>query len=118
MADFMLVLRDNPEQFADVSPEDMQRIVGRYVEWREKLAATGQMVGGEKLVDDEGRLLRRGDGALRVLDGPYSETKEIVGGYFILRAESMDEAVSLSESCPHLDFGPIEIRRIEAGPES
>ena len=59
--------------------------------------------------------LRRQDGELRVLDGPFSETKEIIGGYFAIQAEDYDEAVRLAEGCPHLDYGGlIELRQVDA----
>jgi hypothetical protein len=49
-----------------------------------------------------------------VLDGPFSETKEIIGGYFAIQAEDYDEAVSLAGECPHLDYGGlIELREVD-----
>ena len=47
------------------------------------------------------------------MDGPYTETKEILGGYFAVEAGSYDEAIELTRDCPHFDFGSIEIREIE-----
>ena len=49
-----------------------------------------------------------------MLDGPYSETKEVIGGYFAVRAADYDEAVKICEDCPHLEYaGTIEIREID-----
>ena len=51
---------------------------------------------------------------MSVTDGPFNETKEVIGGYFTIRADSWDEAVRIAESCPHLENnGMVEIRQIE-----
>lgn len=114
MPDYMLLLYESPTSFADVSPEEMQKIIAKYAAWREGLAESGRLVGGQKLRDGEGRVLRNGDRGVRVLDGPYSETKEVIGGYFAIRADDYDDAVRISRDCPHLAFGgTIEVREIE-----
>lgn len=114
MPNYMLLLHESPSDFADISPEEMQAIISKYSDWRAGLAASGHLVGGEKLRDDGGRILRAGDDGVRVLDGPYSETKEVIGGYFAIQAESYDEAVRISSDCPHLAFGgSIELREVE-----
>ena len=48
-----------------------------------------------------------------MIDGPFPETKEIIGGYFVIEAVDYDEAVELAKSCPHIDFGRIEIRQVD-----
>lgn len=113
MSKFMLVLHDDPSVFADLSPEDMQKVVQRYNEWAGKLAQQGRMAGGEKLKDEPGRIVRRDGDKPVVKDGPYSETKEVFGGFFLINAESYDEAIALSQDCPHLDYGTIEIRAVD-----
>jgi hypothetical protein len=53
-------------------------------------------------------------GAVRVTDGPYSETKEVLGGYYIVQAENYDKAVEIARDCPQFEFGgSIEVREIE-----
>jgi hypothetical protein len=115
MPDYMLLLHDRPEMFANVTPDDMQRVIAKYVEWRSALAAGGKLIGGNKLRDDAGRILDpRAGGRVDVRDGPFTETKDVIGGYFILRATDYDDAVALSRDCPHLMFGGrIELREIE-----
>lgn len=115
MADFMLLLYDKEGDFTDMSPEDMQQIIHEYVAWGDRLEAEGRLVGREKLEDGTGRVLRREGGETRVLDGPFSEAKEVVGGYFTVCAESWDEAVEIGRSCPHVGYGGmVEIRRVDA----
>ena len=105
MARFVLMLRDNGAFPTDMSAEEMQAIIGRYKAWGDKVRTTG----GNKLKDGEGRVIKRGS----VTDGPYVESKEVIGGFQIIEARDYDEAVRLSKDHPHLDFGSIEIREIE-----
>ncbi|MEE9393498.1 MAG: YciI family protein [Planctomycetota bacterium] len=111
MARYMLLLRDRIGEFDDVSPEEMQKVIQAYGAWCEKLGA--QHLGGEKLCDGEGRLLRGADGKMAVTDGPFAEAKEVFGGFFLVEAEGYDAAQSLAADCPHLQFGSIEIRAVE-----
>jgi hypothetical protein len=114
MPGYMLLLRESPTDFAGMSPEEMQSIIQKYTAWRDRLDTDGHLIGSDKLRDGEGRVMKRVDGAVRVLDGPYSETKEVVGGYFAIRAADYDEAVKLCRECPHLGYGgTIELREIE-----
>jgi hypothetical protein len=108
MPQFVLMLRDSGEFPTDISPEEIQEIIQRYSDWKDKIQGTGQ-----KLYDGEGRVVVRKDGGLAVTDGPYVESKEVLGGYFLVEADDYDAASKLVEDCPHLDFGSIEIRRIE-----
>ena len=111
MKTFVLILHDAgfPD---DISPEQIQAVIQRYVAWRQKIQQNGRKVEGHKLTDGEGRVMR-GAGQPRVTDGPYAEAREVIGGLFILEASSYDEVVELSKDCPHLEFGTIEIREVE-----
>ena len=91
MAEFMLVLHDDPEAFKDMSPMEMQKVVEEYRSWAERLGAAGKLSGGRKLTDEPGRVLRRQGDRVLVKDGPFSESKEILGGYFLMTAESYDD---------------------------
>lgn len=113
MPHYILLLRDNPAQFADISPAEMEAIIGKYAAWRQSIADKGHTINGEKLADGTGRVLRRG---LAAADGPYTEAKEVMGGFFMISAASYDEAAALAASCPHLEFGSIEVREIEPTP--
>ena len=116
MAKYILFLHDNPGTFSNVSPQEMQAIVGRYKGWRQKMSEEGRMLGSNKLMDEGGKHLRRVGDRLEVQDGPYAEAREVLGGYFMLEAKDYDEAVSLAGGCPHLDFGWIEVREVHELP--
>ncbi len=112
---FMLVLHDDPSSFKDLSPEQIQNVIDRYNAWAGQLAQEERMAGGEKLADEPGRVMRRSGSEASVTDGPYSETKEVFGGYFLIYADSYEDAVAVCQNCPHLDYGgAIEIRAVDS----
>ena len=114
MPKYMLLLHDNPNAFADISPEAMQKIIEKYIAWGKKLREAGVMRAGDKLTDEPGRVMRRKDGQVHVTDGPYSESKELLGGYYMIEAETYDKAVELARDCPQLEYGgAIEVRQVD-----
>ena len=117
MPKFVLLLRDAGSNFPNMSPEQMQAIVQRYVAWRAGIEKRGQSEGrsimGHKLRDDGGRVVTGNGSGLKVTDGPYAEAREVMGGLFVIEAGSYDEIVELTKDCPHLDFGSIEIREVQ-----
>ena len=113
MPRYMLFARDDVEWGKDVSAKEMQRIVERYIAWTQGLAEKNRLVLSHKLVDGDGRVVRGGGGKPMVADGPYVETKEVIGGFWIVEAADYDEAVALCADSPHLEFGALEIREIE-----
>jgi len=109
MAQFMLLLYDDPSAWRNVSPEEMQKAIEKYHAWRKKPFTRDAM----RLTDDNGRVIRSRNGQPRAVDGPYSETKEVLGGFYLIEAADYDEAVKLAMDHPHLEFGgTIEVRRL------
>jgi hypothetical protein len=114
MAKYMLLLHDDPSEFATVSPDQVQQIIEKYVAWGNKLRQSGILVGSDKLADEPGRVMRQKDGHIRVTDGPYSETKEVLGGYYTIEAASYQQAIDRARDCPHLEYGgTIEVRAVD-----
>jgi hypothetical protein len=115
MSNFLLLLHQTPTSFRKLSPEEIQKILGSYIAWRDGLVKRNKMRGGEKLTDDGGRHLRMQSGKVSVTDGPYSESQEVLGGFFMIEAANYDEAVAIAQTCPHLVDGKwIEIRQVDA----
>jgi len=109
MSKFMLLLYDNPADFAKLSPEEMQKAIEKYVAWTKKPFT----VDSQRLAEEPGRVIRVQGGRPRTTDGPYSETKEVLGGYYTIEAANYDEAVKRALEHPHLEYGgTIEIRQI------
>jgi hypothetical protein len=114
MAQFFILLHDNRERWCNVSPQEMQAAILKYRAWRERIQARGALISGHKLTDDGGRVVRAAAGKMKVSDGPYSETKEAIGGFFLVEAADYDGAVELTRDSPHLEFGgTIEIRELD-----
>lgn len=109
MAKFMLLLYDNPKEWQKLSPDEMQKAVEKYVGWTKKAFT----VNSERLGEDVGRVIRSENSRPRTVDGPYSETKEVLGGYYTIEAADYDEAVKRSLDHPHLEYGgTIEVRKV------
>lgn len=111
----MLLLHESTTRGEDLGPAEIQAIIARYMAWSQAMREKKVLLGGEKLDDRSGRVLRRGAAGEVVLrDGPFAETKETIGGYFLLDCRDYDEAVELARTCPHLELcGTIEVRQIE-----
>jgi hypothetical protein len=115
MPNFLLLLHQTPTRFRNLSPEEIQKILGSYIAWRDALVKRNKMRAGEKLTDDGGRHMRAHDGKISVTDGPYSESQEILGGFFMIEAVDYGEAVEIARTCPHLGEGKwIEVRQVDA----
>jgi len=113
MKDFLLVYRTDENTMKDLprrSPEQMQANTKRWMDWIGGLAAR------DKLVDRGNRLVPSGKVVKSnkiIADGPYTEIKECIVGYSIVKANSLEEAVELTESCPVFSMGGnVEVREI------
>lgn len=108
----MLLFRNaGPETHAHLSPEQKSALAGEWNTWVERLVGAGHMQHGHPL-GFEGRVIT-GVGGSRVVDGPYAEAKEVVGGYICISAANIDEATAIGRRCPGLRMGLIvEVRPI------
>ena len=113
MAQFMLLLHENPAAFADLSRQQMEGIIAEYQAWGQRLADQGALVVSHKLTDEGGRHLERRGSEILVTDGPFAEAKEVLGGYYIVSASSYDDAVEIAKTGPHLQYGRIEVRKVD-----
>ena len=111
MSRFALLLRGGDEEIRGYSPEQYQDLLQKYLSWTDHLRATGKYLAGEPLQND-GRMLRPNGQA--IVEGPYTETKEAVGGFFVIAAGDYDEAVRIARGCPRLTHGgSLEVRAID-----
>jgi hypothetical protein len=95
------------------NPELLPAMLERYTAWLRGLRERGALVDAHKLYDQTGRRLTIRGG--EVIDGPFIEAKDAVGGIFIIEAESLDDATDVARGCPVLDLqkGYVEVRAIE-----
>ena len=115
----MLVYMDT-KAFGSLPKEEQTRIHKECGEWHEALMATGQSVGATGLQPHfTATSLRRKDGQVMVSDGPFAETKEVLGGFETLECKDLDEALAISKRFPTLRAGccSVELRPLVSGPE-
>ena len=116
MARYLLIARDGgrwSRLTETASPSEMQAVTAKYRAWSNRIAGEGKLKGGEKLRDGQGRVLTGQEKELKVTDGPYVESKEVIGGFWLIEADTYDDVVKLASDSPHLQFGTLEIREIE-----
>lgn len=108
MPQFMLLLYDDPAGWTKLSPQEMQNAIEKYMAWSKKPFT----VDSKRLGGDAGKVVRAQNGKPRTVDGPYSETKEVLGGFYLIEAEDYDAAVKLAMQHPHVEHGTIEVRKL------
>ena len=118
MPDYLLFLYEDPAVFERVSPEEMQAIIEKYTSWKQRMLQSGVLQGGEKLKPGSGKILRRAAGRSSVTDGPFTESKEVIGGFFHISARDYEQAVLAAQDCPHLEYGMIEVREVDQIPSA
>lgn len=110
---YMMIFREStPERYAGMDREQLQYNLDRWNSWIDELAARGGVQHANPL-EANGRVVSARK--VSVIDGPFTEAKELVGGYVILTAGSIDEATALAERCPLLEYGmTVEVRPVAA----
>lgn len=121
-ASYLLVFREStPERYEEMTFEERRAALERWNAWCDGLAAQGRVQAGNTLAP-EGRVVSRAGGTRvapsavgRAVDGPFAEAKELIGGYLLLTAASLEEATSIAEGCPNLPYGmEVEVRPVAA----
>lgn len=109
---YLLIFRESePERYEAMSREQRRQALQRWNDWCDQLAAEGKLQQGNTLAP-EARVVSRGR-SNQAFDGPFAEAKELIGGYFLLTAASLDEATAIAEQCPNLPHGMIiEVRPV------
>ena len=111
MKEFLLVFRRNEVSGEpQPSPEQLQAMMKPWQDWIGSIAAQNKLVSSGNRLTSEGRVIKSEN---VITNGPYVEMKEAIGGYIIVRANSIDEAAELSKDCPILKMnGNVEVRTI------
>ena len=106
---YMLIFHGT-DWYKGLSPEQMQQVADRWMAWFNGLKAEGRCIAGNPL-EPQGRIV---SGKNKIVsDGPFAESKETIGGYFLLTVGSMDEAVEIAQQCPGLPHGiRVEVRPV------
>jgi hypothetical protein len=109
MNEFLLIFRrDYKTSDIKPSPEHLQNMMKAWQNWMGSIAARNKLVSSGNRLSDEGKVVKPGG---LITNGPFVEIKEAIGGYIIIRAESMEEAAEISKDCPILTIGGnVEVR--------
>jgi len=112
---YLLLIHETVGQRAERSVAEGHAVYDRMLRFAEELKTRGVLLGVESLVSQQAatRIQVRG-GKPNVLDGPFAEAKEMVGGFFLVNCASRDEAVAIARQCPAAEWATVEVR--ETGP--
>lgn len=109
----MLLLSYGDVKESEFTPSEFQKLVDEMSAWHDRVEARQRLIRGGKLADDPGRRLRFDRDKL-VIDGPYTESKEVLGGFFLIDAADYDEAIRIASECPMLRYGGVvDVRMLD-----
>lgn len=110
---YMLLIYGDESVWANLSPEQISAEMGAYFAYSEELAKAGVLVGGDELHPvSTAKTISVTDGKQKVVDGPFAETKEALGGYYMVNVETIEDALAWAAKCPGARYGRIEVRPI------
>ncbi|HSL74852.1 MAG TPA: YciI family protein [Ilumatobacteraceae bacterium] len=110
---YMLILTSDPADEPSPDSDAFGPYMAEWAAYTEALVAAGAMVAGEALHDaDTASTVRVRDGQRIVTDGPYIETKEVIGGYYVIDVADLDEALDWAARIPNAHFGTVEVRPV------
>lgn len=110
MKEFLFIYRRDANSIPKGSPEEMQAETKKWMDWIGGIAAQNKLVDRGNRLQHDGKVLKS---ATMITDGPYAETKESVGGYSIVKADTIEEACEMAKGCPGLaSGGSVEVREI------
>jgi hypothetical protein len=113
MKEFMLLIRTQGDHLAELSPEQQQQHLTKVMNYMSGLMKSGKLNSAQPL-DMDGVIISGAAGKLK--DGPFNETKEVIAGYFLVQANSLDEAIQIAKENPVFEDGTgarIEVRPIK-----
>lgn len=108
MPQYMLLIHNG--QWPELSPAQMQEEMQKYITYTRELRERGAFVGGDELQSGGHMITKQGGG---FHDAPLAESKEVIGGYYLIEAADYAEAISWAKKCPAFDHGgSVEVRAI------
>jgi hypothetical protein len=115
---YMALIYGDEERWSSFSDEEREAVYDRYRAFGRDGEAAGVIAGGNELGDTRGAttVRVRGDETV-VTDGPYAETKEVLGGYYLLECETMEDALDWAARIPGAEHGAVEVRPVHVDPE-
>ena len=110
---YMLLIYDNEKMWPSMNEKERNALMGEYFAFTEEIKKSGKLIKGDALQPTHtATTVRVRDGKRLTTDGPFAETKEQLGGYYLVEAKDLDEAMVLAAKIPSSRFGSIEVRPI------
>ncbi len=111
---YMLLIYSNPTAWTTLSKEESEAVYGEYFAFTDRVRESGELVAGDPLQGLEtATTVRVRDGKSSSTDGPFAETKEVLGGYYIVDVPNLDRALELAAQIPDARYGSVEVRPIQ-----
>ena len=108
---YLLLLHASENGWSKLTPAEQEQGMAAYLAYTEALKQSGAYKGGNRLAPvSNATTVRVADGKTQVLDGPYADLKEQLGGYYLIEAPDLDAAISWAARCPGASHGAIEVR--------
>jgi hypothetical protein len=112
---YLLMIYNDEERARAIPKDDMNKMLPAFTAYTEALKKAGVLLGGNRLqFSSNATTVRIEDGKTKVLNGPYAEAKEQLGGYYLIDVPDMDSALSWAARCPGANYGTVEVRPIWA----
>lgn len=112
---YMLLIYQNEAAAHGVSEQQRNEVYGAYMAYTKAMRESGAFVDGAPLqASSTATTVRVSDGRNKILNGPYAETKEQLGGYYIVDVPDLDAAISWAARCPGAQYGVLEVRPVMA----
>ena len=110
---YLLLIYDNEKNMSQMSQSEGKKIMDEYFAFTEEITKSGKFVAGDALQPTHtATTVRVRDGKRLTTDGPFAETKEQLGGYYLVEAKDLDEALAIAAKIPSARFGSIEVRPV------
>lgn len=111
---YLLLIYENEARYDKMSEAEIGKVMGDYGAFTQSIIQGGQFKAGDALQPTTtATTVRVRDGKIAVTDGPFAETREQLGGYYLIEAKDLDEAVSIAARIPSATIGSIEVRPIQ-----
>ena len=115
---YLLMVYANEQGWNQLTPEQQREGMAAYMAYTEALKQSGAYVGSNRLQDTpSATTVRVANGKSQVLNGPYADTREQFGGYYLIEAPDLDAAIAWASRCPAATYGTVEVRPIWPTPK-
>ena len=111
---YMLLIYGQERTWGDMNPSNMSQMMAEFRQFTEQIQASGHYVTGSQLQPvGSATSVRLRDGKRLLTDGPFAETSEQLGGYYLVEAKDLDEAIGMATRIPSVRYGTVEVRPLQ-----